>query len=385
MSKKTTYISALVIYVIVSIVSFYFFSRINLKSTAIYVKPTVDEQEQASLIDTKGPKTKECPLNGQLYTRGQQKKWEKRRPLGIVIENHLDARPQSGLQNADVIYEAVAEGGITRFLAMYYCEDTAIVGPVRSARIYFVKLLQGYGTYPLYAHVGGANTPGPADALGEIRDLGWDQYNDLNQFGVAFPTYYRDYERLSNRVTEHTMYSGTDKLWSYAAKKRKLTDVDEDRKKWDKEFETWKFKKDEKLSKRGTVSTISFNFWEEFSKDYKVTWKYDKESNSYKRVNGGVPQTDKNTDKQLTFKNIIVVFADETPANDGYEGGHLLYDVVGSGDGLLFQNGNAEKITWKKPDEENAMKFYDKSGAEVELVAGKDFIEILPLGNKVVY
>jgi hypothetical protein len=181
------------------------------------------------------------------------------------------------------------------------------------------------------------------------------------------------------------MYSGTDKLWSYAAKKRKLTDVDEDRKKWDKEFETWKFKKDEKLSKRGTVSTISFNFWEEFSKDYKVTWKYDKESNSYKRVNGGVPQTDKNTDKQLTFKNIIVVFADETPANDGYEGGHLLYDVVGSGDGLLFQNGNAEKITWKKPDEENAMKFYDKSGAEVELVAGKDFIEILPLGNKVVY
>ena len=51
----------------------------------------------------------------------------------------------------------------------------------------------------------------------------------------------------------------------------------------------------------------------------------------------------------------------------------------------MFQNWNAEKITWKKPDEENAMKFYDKSGAEVELVAGKDFIEILPLGNKVVY
>ena len=302
-----------------------------------------------------------------------------------MIENHLDARPQSGLQSADEIYEAVAEGGITRFLAIFYCEDTAIIGPVRSARIYFLKILQGYGTYTLYAHVGGANTPGPADALGEIRNLGWDQYNDLNQFGVAFPTYYRDYERLPNRVTEHTMYSGTDKLWSYAAKKRKLTNIDEEKVSWDKGFQQRKFTKETKLNNRGNVTTISFEFWQEFSKNYKVTWKYNKEANVYKRINGGQPHLDKNREKQLTFKNIIIVFADETSANDGYEGGHLLYDIIGSGEGILFQNGNAEKITWKKPDEESMMKFYNKSGSEIELVAGKDFIEILPLGNKVVY
>ena len=87
-------------------------------------------------------KTEECPLNGELFGRSDRQKWEKRRPLGIMVENSIAARPQSGLTSADVIYEAVAEGGITRFLAIFYCQDAAYVGPVRSGRIYFIQLLQ---------------------------------------------------------------------------------------------------------------------------------------------------------------------------------------------------------------------------------------------------
>ena len=86
----------------------------------------------------------------------------------------------------------------------------------------------------------------------------------------------------------------------------------------------------------------------------------------------------------MEFKSIVVALVDESPANDGYPGGHLLYEVIGEGKGFLFQDGKAQKITWEKTDEESMMRFY-VDGDEVELNAGKLFIEILPLGNDVKY
>ncbi|GIW64151.1 MAG: hypothetical protein KatS3mg092_0084 [Patescibacteria group bacterium] len=86
------------------------------------------------------PKTEECPINGAFYSKSQRQKWEARRPLGVMIENHVEARPQSGLSSADVVFEVVAEGGITRFLSVFYCQDAPYIGPIRSARIYFIKL-----------------------------------------------------------------------------------------------------------------------------------------------------------------------------------------------------------------------------------------------------
>lgn len=305
--------------------------------------------------------------------------------MGIMVENHKESRPQSGISSADVVYEVVAEGGITRFLTVFYCQDASFVGPIRSARIYFITLLQGYGNYPLYAHVGGANTEGPADALGEIKDLGWGLYNDLNQFSVPFPYFWRDYERLPSVATEHTVYSSTSKLWDYAQSKRKLSNVDEDGESWNETFSSWKFSDDEKPEKRGESTQISFGFWTQFADDYAVVWNYDRETNMYRRENGGKPQMDKNSGKQLESKNIIVVFSKESPANDGYEGGHILYKLTGKGDALVFQNGNAIKATWNKKDEESAMKFYNENGKEVSIIRGQVFVEILPTGNNVAY
>ena len=334
-----------------------------------------------------GPLTEACPLNGQLYSEAQKKQWEKRRPLGIMIQNNIEARSQSGLSSADVVHEAVAEGGITRFLAMYYCEQPKIVGSVRSARIYFVELLQGFGDHPLYGHVGGANTPGPADALGEIKKLGWFGYNDMDQFAVPFPNYWRDYDRLPGRATEHTVYTNTQKLWEYAAKNRDLTNVDEDGISWDEDWKPWKFQDGASEGKRGSISTISFGFWDNnLGSDYVVKWLYDKATNVYKRENGGKPHIDLNTEKQLTAQNVIVVFADESVANDGYEGGeHMLYDILGDGDALIFQNGQAIEGTWEKSDSEEMMRFYDEDEKEISMVRGKIWIEILPSDNKVDY
>lgn len=391
--KKMALISLVFVFLLSVFVSYSYF--LNYRSTQT-LSPISSNDGKAGTAEknpdgtdvavTDEPRTEECPLNGKMQTKAEKANWEKRRPLGIMVENHLEARPQSGLSSADIIYEAVAEGGITRFLTIFYCQDSKYVGPVRSARIYFLQLLEGYGANPLYAHVGGANTDGPADALGQIEKIGWALYNDLNQFSVPFPNFWRDYERLPNRATEHTVYTATSKLWDYAAGKRGLTNVDKKGKAWNASFTSWKFSDDAKQGDRGTVANISFGFWTSFASDYAVVWKYDKVANSYKRENGGAAHIDKDTDKRLEAKNIIVVFAKESLANDGYEGGqHILYKVTGSGDAIVFQNGKAIQGTWTKKSVDARMKFTDENGKEISIVRGQVFVEILPIGNKVTY
>jgi len=330
-----------------------------------------------------GAKSETCPLNGEKLTKEERSLWERRRPLVVMIENHVDARPQSGLSQADVIYEAVAEGGITRFATVFYCKDAPYIGPVRSARMYYIDFASEYGKNPLYAHVGGANTPGPADALGKLRTINWAGYNDLNQFSIPFPYFFRDYERLPNRATEHTMYSSTKKLWDFAREKRGLSDTDKKGTSWDKGFVSWEFKDDEPASTPSAPS-VKFGFWDGGS-DYIVTWKYQSTGNRYVRSQNGVPHVDKNTSKPLTTRNIVVQFTRESPANDGYPGGHIIYKTIGTGKGIVFQDGTAADITWSKKDQFARTIYTTKQGDEVKFNGGKIWVEIVPEGNTVTY
>ncbi|MEK7096821.1 MAG: DUF3048 domain-containing protein [Patescibacteria group bacterium] len=386
-NKKIAFVVAFIVFILSGVTTYSFFSAekgLSFLSPIAYKAPTSENSTTESTINTE-PKTEECPLNGQMLSKTERKIWEGQRPLGVMVENHKEARPQSGLSSADIVYEAVAEGGITRFLAIFYCQNASYVGPVRSARIYFLKFLEGYGQYPLYAHVGGANTDGPADALGYISELGWSSYNDLNQFSVPFPYFWRDYERLKNVATEHTVYTSTKKLWQYAKDKRELTNIDDKGVRWDKGFSSFKFEDDAKITDRGKVVKIDFGFWDNLASDFSVIWSYNNQTNSYKRTNGGAPHLDKNTGKALEAKNIVVMFAKESPANDGYEGGHLLYKNVGSGDLLFFKNGQVVKGTWSKETEEDNIKFFDSNDKEISIVRGQVFVEMLPIGNKVNY
>ena len=327
------------------------------------------------------PKTEACPLNGALYSQTNRNKWEKRRPLGIMVENSVDARPQSGLSNADVIFEAVAEGGITRFLALFYCNPPKLVGPVRSARVYFIDMVGMFGESPLYAHVGGANTPGPANAIGQLEDMGWTNYNDLNQFSIGFPVFWRDAERLPGVATEHTMYTNPEKLWAIAAK-RGLTNVDKEGVKWDESFTPWTFKK-ETPAKTPTAKVVSYEFWDKYS-DFDVTWTYDAATNSYLRTNGGKKHLDKNTGKQIAAKNVVILFMDESVANDGYDQGqHMLYGTKGTGKAIIIMDGAATNGTWSKKDRFSPLVLKDTTGKSIEFNPGLIWFSIIPTGNKV--
>ena len=398
-SRLLTLVAGLGLYLVATGLSYAAFSFFN-GGKAILKNPLEGKstEEQRTAIDLSAPKTESCPLNGQKYTVAERNVWSTRRPLGVMIENHPEARPQSGLSKADIVYEAVAEGGITRFLGVYLCgaaaEDVQ-VGPVRSARTFFLDWISEYADYPVYVHVGGANCDAKtgsgcangaqADALGQIVKYGWQNYNDLNQFSVGFPTFWRDYDRLGRTVaTEHTMYSTTDKLWE-VAKTRGLTQVNKDGKKWDQQYVAWKFDENLKLPS-GTVAP-KYNFWDNTeSNNFTVEWKYDSATDTYSRSNGGKPHMDLDFNKQLTAKSVVVAFMTESKANDGYPGNlHLLYKNKGTGKAVIFRSGQATEGTWSKKDRTSRTVFFDAAGKEIVFKPGVIWVSVLPTGKKVEY
>lgn len=381
------------VYLLMTGISFAAFTAMA-KQSAGFTSPLSDtgstkteNANRKALVDVAGNKTEICPLNGAKYSKAEKNLWETHRPLAVMIENHLEARPQSGLTDADIVYEAIAEGGITRFMGVFYCQAAAyesILGPIRSARTYFVDWASEY-SFPLYAHVGGANTPGPANALGQLNDYGWGGANDLNQFSIGYPTFWRDYERLGRTVaTEHTMYSTTKKLWEIG-EKRGYTNLDPDKIDWMKDFTAWKFAKEEVgVEKRGETAKISYDFWED--PNYSVTWQYDKNNNLYRRFNAGQEHKDLNINEQLAAKNIVVQLVAEKNANDGYPGNvHLIYTTTGKGKALIFKDGKVVEGTWAKAKRISRTIFYDDKGQEIAFNPGKIWISVLPVDTKVIY
>ncbi len=371
-TKQKFFIPALLLFLFVgSFLASFFYFRTN--SSAKMVGMTSDGTVKSKAGDMV------CPLNGVKYDKASQDVWEKRRPLGIMVENEIEARPQYGLSKADVIYEAVAEGGITRFMAVYLCQGADKVEPIRSARTYFLDWISEYDG--LYAHVGGAGTSGPADALGQIDRYG---IKDLNQFSIGFPTFERDQDRISRGLPiEHTMFTSTQKLWDYALSKFGWGAKDKNGVPWDANFVPWKFIDDAALNQRGSMTTATIPFWDKGPGDYRVEWTYDKTQNIYKRANGGIDSIDELTKQQLTAKDVVVQFMDEEHANDGYPGNqHLVYGTIGSGTAIILENGNVINGTWQKKDRLAKTKYFDASGNEVSFVRGQIWIETVPTYNK---
>lgn len=374
MNKKLllVFLAGLALYAISAGLSYMVFSTF-LKKPIDIKTPFGSLTDITSNGDT-GVKDKPCPLNGTFYSGERENSWKKRRPLAVMVENHTDARPIHGISRADVVYEAVAEGGITRFMAVFLCQDAGDIAPIRSARTYFIDWLSEYNA--LYSHVGGANTPGPADALGQIREYA---IMDMDQFGLSFPTYWRGTDKLA----PHNVHSTTKKLWE-AAEKKGFTAKDENGKDWIENFVPWKFKDEASLESRGNQKPIIVPFWTQ-GVDYTVTWQYDKTLNVYKRYHGQTAQEDPTTKEVLSAKNVIVQLQTERNANDGYPDGHLLYGTTGSGNALIFQNGQVIKAKWNKKDRSTRTKFTDAKGQEIELVRGLTWIQTIPLENEVEY
>lgn len=398
--QKKGLLLVLGLYVISTLVSYSAFSMLSKSGSSL----TGGSQQQEELedgetllsallqIDPNEPKDQPCPLNGQLYTQTERSAWEKRRPLAVMIENSPDARPQSGMSSADIVFEAIAEGGVTRFMGMFYCDvqryDT-VLAPVRSARTYFIDWASGFN-YPLYTHVGGANIKGPSDALGQINDYGWALQNDLNQFSIGYPTFVRNGNRLEGKqvATEHTMETSTERLWKVAddrgwtnmSPERRLGRVVIESEDWKDGYTPWEFIDGNPAA--APVSPISFEFWDGFAQ-YGVQWNYDPATNQYKRVMAGEPHLDLNDGQQIAVANAVVLFTTEKgPIN---EAKHMLYGTTGTGKALIFQNGQTIDARWSKKDREDELTFTDAKGKDIAFVRGPVWISVVDVATKVTY
>lgn len=395
-SQKTlmTVFSFLGVYLLATGISWAAFTFLIKTPSKIDVVPGQLDSTR-SRINLDLPKTEECPINGGKFTAVEKDIWGGRRPLTIMVENHADSRPPSGLSKADVLYEAIAEGGITRLLSVFYCGAAAQdvkVAPVRSARIYYINWASEYGDAPIFMHVGGANnfsgsgdTAKDVKALETLETIGWrvPKGNDFDTiYDSGFPVFWRNYERLDHPVaTEHTMMISTDAAYEEAAK-RGYGGKGENGKAWDENFTPWKFM-DDKASGSPTAAKISFEFWSN-KPEYEVEWVYDQASNSYKRFNGGKEHNDlEYNNVSLTAKNVVVQFIKERGPVD--RNLHMFYTNIGSGKALIFQNGEAIEGTWEKETRTDRTKFLDSKGKEVSFVRGVIWIEGVPSGNDVSY
>lgn len=276
--------------------------------------------------------------------------------VGVMIENSQAARPQSGLSEAGVVFEAIAEGGITRLLALYQDKQPGNIGPIRSARPYYVQWSEGFRA--AYAHVGGS-----PEALTNIRSWG---VQDMDQFHNADA-----FRREKSRPSPHNVYSNVADLAALAGQKG-----------YKSEFTGFARKK-ASPAPQPTASTIDMTI---SSRLYNSMFTYDAATNTYLRSMGGSAHIDANTNKQLAPNVVIALIVPLSSGGRTSQGGsYSNYNPIGSGQAYVFQDGSVTIGNWHKADNRSQITFTDGAGAPLALNPGQTWLTALAGSNKLTY
>ncbi|MGG3284134.1 DUF3048 domain-containing protein [Paenibacillus solani] len=284
------------------------------------------------------------------------------RPLAVMINNAPAARPQSGLGQADMVYEVLAEGGITRLIAIYQSHSgIEKIGPIRSIRPYLIRLGESYGG--VLVHAGGS-----PEAYSIIQKQG---KQDLDEIGNAGAYFWRD----KDRKAPHNLYSSDEKLREGAVKLNYGNDVKVPQYPFYSETSAASVDGAEGTEPLEIVSgdpaeKVEIKF---LLNNYIVGYEYDGSSNTYKRSINGSPHVDLNDNTQLEAANVIVLGADHKVLDDV---GRLAVNVEAGGEAMLFQRGEVIHGQWVHAADD-AIRFV-KDGKEVPLVPGTTYFNIVP-------
>ena len=280
------------------------------------------------------------------------------RPVtSIMIENSIDARPQSSLSEAGIVFEAIAEGGITRFLALYQEAQPADIGPVRSARPYYVEWAAGFDAG--YVHSGGSN-----EAIALIGALGVEDMDHGRNSSF--------FDRVSHRFAPHNVFTSMARLDQLRESRGFSTSSD---------FEGFARYRDgdEKPAGRDGATKIEFDI---SSFNYNTSYTYDTENNYYPRSMAGTAHVDNGNGSQVS-PNVVVALI--TTFGKHADGVHSQYGVLGSGEVYVFQDGTIEKGTWEKVDKKEPLKFKKTNGEPLKLNPGRTWITAIQSGDRVTY
>lgn len=280
------------------------------------------------------------------------------RPIAIMIDNHSDAWPQAGLNKAYMVYEIVVEGGETRLMALFKGQDLDKIGPVRSARHYFIDYAMENDA--IYVHFG--QSP---QAQSDIKKYSINDINGIAEDGTTF-------WRVKDKAAPHNAVTSTEKLMQSAKNKKFRTTS--------KEESVLKYTTEEVNLEDGIIAdevTIPH------SNLQTVKYKYDEDSKKYVRYARGKEQTDWETKESVETKNIIITFCDNYTLSDVENKGRQGLKNIGTFDGYYITNGKAIKIKCTKNARDEKTVYKDLQGNEIKVNDGNTFVNICPTNAKV--
>lgn len=272
------------------------------------------------------------------------------RVVSVKIENSPDARPHTNIQLADVVYESVTEGGITRFNALYHSQAPAELGPVRSARLSDLYVVPQY--HALFAFSGASPSVNAAINAAGIENLSQDA-------GVSAP-----YRRSNQRSAPHNLYGSVPEMRAEAARRGMATTA---------QITGLAFDRRASAEATPTITQVTIPF----STANTVVWTYDAPSNTYLRVNNGRPFTDIGTNEQVRATNVVVLWAQHNAASSDVTGS-TTFDIVlaGSGRASIFRNGQRYDGTWEATKEAPPV-FKAADGTQIKLSPGNTWMQVV--------
>jgi hypothetical protein len=309
--------------------------------------PSPSPTPEATQTPIPTPSLVAAPLTGRLVTEARAEQ----HVIAVMIDDLSPARPQSGLATASVVWQAPAEGGIPRYMALFQETRPGNVGPVRSARYYFVAWAAEWKS--VYAHVGGS-----PQALAALQKYGtglWVYNADQFRWGGSF-------WRTDTRYAPHNMYTDGRHLRSLAAR----INADDGPVK-----PAWRFAVDALPDERPKGGRITTRYLYNT-----IRYDYDQETNTYLRtVSVEGQEHDADTGQRIAPKNVVIMVVHFAALGD--HKGRLEADVIGSGTAWIATNGRTIMGTWKKTSNTSPTRFYDSAGHAVTLTVGQTFIQVI--------
>ncbi len=285
----------------------------------------------------------------------------KSRPYAVMINNNHAAWPQCGIQDAYLVYEIIAEGGITRMMALYKDQETAKIGSIRSARHYFIDYAEENDA--IFVHWGGS--PQAYNRLNSV--------NHLDGITLEGSVFFRD--KTLNRDYEHTGFTSMKNVKAYADKMGYTRDTNKDLLLNYSVSEIDMASLDE--AKEATSIDIKYSYY------HTTSYEYDEENKVYKRSMSNKANVDLVTGEQYTAKNIIIYQLSNSTINDGENKGRQDLNNIGNGTGYLVTGGYVVPITWEKTSHSGQTVYKYKNGEEIKVNDGNTFIQICPMSGDI--
>lgn len=300
----------------------------------------VSSEESSEVVEE--PKGPTSPLNGLEATEEQLN----RRVVAVSIDNEEPARWQSGLDKAEIVYEYKIEGASTRYLAMYLIEDPEMIGPIRSARPYFVDRVMEWDA--IFAHVGGSG-----DGLQDIKDYG---IASIDGTKMDYP-YFENWDVGKRRP--HVHYTTAADIREKARRFEYRNDPPK---------QGYQFS-ETPMTAGENATEVKFKFFNTETSGFV----YDASTGLYERYKDGELQLEEQTGKPLQVANVIGQYASQNI----YDGLHRHYDHVGTGEGVLIRDGKYVPITWEKKDRKSLTRYYNLDGTEIVLKPGQTWVQMI--------